>query len=89
MFTSMYIKQNAYLFNQNLNDYIKKTNEKSIKQLIENNKKYNDEQNLKQIMFGTTPNIPLSNPTSQNFLLTGLFFISLPTLLYYFYSKRN
>jgi hypothetical protein len=89
MFTSMYIKKNAYQFNQNLNDYIKKTNEKCIKQLIENNKKYNDKQNLNQIMFATTPNIPLSNPTSQNFLLTGFFFLSLPTLLYYFYSKRN
>ena len=88
MFTSMYIKKNNYLFNKNFND-IKKSNEKYIKQLIENNKKYNDEQNLKQIMFGATPNIPLSNPTSQNFLLTGFFFLSLPTLLYYLYSKRN
>jgi hypothetical protein len=88
MFTSMNIKKNGYLFHKNFND-IKKSNEKYIKQLIENNKKYNDEQHIKQIMFGATPNIPLSNPTSQNFLLTGFFFLSLPTLLYYFYSKRK
>ena len=88
MFTSMYIKKNAYLFNKNFNE-IKKSNDKYIKQLIKYNKKDIDEQNIKKIMFGATPNIPLSNPTSHNFLLTGFFFLSLPTLLYYFYSKRN
>ena len=91
MFTSMCIKNNPYLFNKNLNEYMKKSNEKYIKELIKNNKEYNNKQNLKQLMFGvgTNPNNPSSNPISQNFLFTGLFFLSLPTLLYYFYSKRN
>ena len=39
MFTSMYIKKNSYLFNPDLNDYIKKSNDKYMKQMIEYNKK--------------------------------------------------
>ena len=36
MFTSMCIKNNPYLFNKNLNEYMKKSNEKYIKELIKN-----------------------------------------------------
>ena len=44
MLASMYNKKNSYLFNTDLNDYIKKSNEKYIKQMIE----YNKERELKK-----------------------------------------
>ena len=84
MFTSMYIKKNANLFNPDLNDYIKKSNDKYIKQMIE----YNKERELKKIMYGfdvsPAPQIP---PNTH--ILFGFGFLSLTSIIYYFYSRKN
>ena len=84
MLTSMYNKKNAYLFNPDLNDYIKKSNEKYIKQMIE----YKKERELKKIMYGFDEPSPPQKPPNTH-ILFGFSFLSLTTIIYYFYSRRR
>jgi hypothetical protein len=84
MLTSAYIKKNAYVFNPDLNAYIKKNNDKYIKQMIE----YNKEKEQKKVMFGNDIPFPPQKPPTKNILL-GFGFLSLTTFIYYFYSRRN
>lgn len=79
----MYIKKNSCLFNSDLNDYIKKSNDKYIKQMIE----YNKERELKKIMFGYDEPSPPQIPSNTH-ILFGFGVLSLTTIIYYFYSKR-
>jgi hypothetical protein len=84
MLASMYNKKNSYLFNTDLNDYIKKSNEKYIKQMIE----YNKERELKKIMYGYDVPYPPQKPPNTH-ILFGFGFLSLTTIIYYFYSRRT
>jgi|688.fasta_scaffold888254_2 hypothetical protein len=84
MFTSLYIKKNAYLFNPDLNDYIIKSNDKYMKQMIE----YKKERELKKIMYGFDEPSPPQKPPNTH-ILFGFSFLSLTTIIYYFYSRRS
>ena len=84
MLYSMYIKKNSYLFNPDLNNYIKKSNDKYMKQMIE----YNKERELKKIIFGFDVSPPPQIPPNTH-ILFGFGFLSLTSIIYYFYSRKN
>jgi hypothetical protein len=84
MFTSICIKKNSCLFNPVLNDYIKKSNDKYMKQMIE----YNKKRELKKIIFGFDEPSPPQIPPNTH-ILFGFGFLSLTSIIYYFYSRKN
>ena len=84
MFTSMYIKKNSNFFNPDLNDYIKKSNDKYMKQMIE----YNKKRELKKIIYDFVEPSPPQIPPNKH-ILFGFGFLSLTTILYYFYSRKK
>lgn len=83
MFTSICIKKNSCLFNPVLNDYIKKSNDKYMKQMIE----YNKKRELKKIIGFDEPSPPQIPPNTH--ILFGFGFLSLTSIIYYFYSRKN
>jgi hypothetical protein len=83
MLTSLYIKKNPLWLNKNLSECIKKNNDNYAKQMIE----YSKERKVKNLILGINESFPPNDP--NKLILSGICFLSLTTLVYYFYSKRR
>jgi|688.fasta_scaffold2594220_2 hypothetical protein len=81
MLTSLYIKKNPLWLNKNLSECIKKSNDNYAKQMIE----YSKERKVKNLILGINDSLPPIEP--NKLILSGIGFLSLTTIVYYFYSK--
>lgn len=83
MLVSTFVKKPPNM-NENLNNYIKQSNDAFIKLFL----KMSEERNKNRQIFGLD-NSPLPPPIKKDILISGIFFLSLSASLYYFYSNKR
>lgn len=83
MLVSTYVKKPLYI-NENLNNYIKKSNDSFMKLFL----KMNEERNKNKQIFDLD-NSPFPPPIKKDFVFSGIIFLSLSAFLYYFYSNKR
>ena len=80
MLFSLHRQRPLFTVNPVLNDYIKKNNEKYIRDIV----KTIEYKNQKQKIFGD------DEPKQEvSLVIPSVFLLSLTTIIYYFYSKRS
>jgi len=80
MLFSLHRQRPLFTVNPVLNDYIKKNNEKYIRDIV----KTIEYKNQKQKIFGD------DEPKQEiSLVIPSIFLLSLTTIIYYFYSKRS
>ena len=78
MFFSLHRHRPLFTVNPVLNDYIKKSNEKYIRDMV----KSIEYKNQRKKIFGEE-----ESKDKTIMIIPGVFFLSLTTIIYYFYSK--
>jgi len=80
----LFHRKKPYIVNPVLNDYIKQNNSQYIRKII----KDVEYKNKKHVLFGEkTPKIYVYD--HNNLVPSSIFFLSLTTIIYYFYSNKN
>jgi hypothetical protein len=79
------LRRNPQIFNQKLHDYCLNSTYESIKKKLAKN----DEERKTIIKVNLVTDITNPNPNPNNPFLPVLFFLSISSLLYYFYNSKK